>query len=186
MPLLWLRWISSARPSLKRWTRKARTDQIHTFRTSHHHRVFWRNGQPNEHALMGWIIPVHQLGRAACSQFQCRHNSARIYALPSWVTSIKISRLWLGHHHALWIMAMAKLFSRDDGTSPLIGFNWSNSINNKTMELTADFRKALGFENVVRFEHHITETQNPLSFNLTTVSLNWVKCRSCRQYRRQT
>ena len=52
----------------------------------------------------------------------------------------------------------AKLFSRDDGTSPLIGFNWSNSINNQTMELTADFRKALGFENVVRFEHHITET----------------------------
>ncbi len=41
---------------------------------------------------------------------------------------------------------------------PLIGFNWSNSINNETMELTAEFRKALGFEKVVRFEHHITET----------------------------
>jgi len=26
------------------------------------------------------------------------------------------------------------------------------------MELTAQFRKALGFEHVVRFEHHITET----------------------------
>jgi hypothetical protein len=52
----------------------------------------------------------------------------------------------------------AKLFSRDDGTSPLIGFNWSNSVNNETMELTAEFRKALGFEDVVRFEHHIVET----------------------------
>jgi len=61
-------------------------------------------------------------------------------------------------YHALWIMLAAKLFSRDDGSSPLIGFNWSNSINNETMELTAQFRKALGFENVVRFEHHITET----------------------------
>ena len=61
-------------------------------------------------------------------------------------------------YHALWIMTMAKLFSREDGTSPLIGFNWSNSINNETMELTAEFRKALGFEKVVRFEHHITET----------------------------
>ncbi|MEW5830233.1 MAG: hypothetical protein AB1846_15165 [Chloroflexota bacterium] len=61
-------------------------------------------------------------------------------------------------YHALWIMAAAKLFSRDDGSSPLIGFNWSNSINNQTMELTAQFRKALGFEGVVRFEHHITET----------------------------
>ena len=41
---------------------------------------------------------------------------------------------------------------------PLIGFNWSNSIDNATMERTAQFRKAFGFEDVVRFEHHITET----------------------------
>ncbi len=61
-------------------------------------------------------------------------------------------------YHAFWIMTMAKLFSRDDGTTPLIGFNWSNSVNNETMELTAQFRKELGFEEVVRFEHHITET----------------------------
>jgi hypothetical protein len=65
-------------------------------------------------------------------------------------------------YHALWIMLAAKLFSREDGTSPLIGFNWSNSINNETMELTAQFRKALGFEDVVRFEHHITETQKSI------------------------
>lgn len=58
----------------------------------------------------------------------------------------------------LWTLLGAKLFSRDDGTSPLIGFNWSNSINNETMEITAQFRKAFGFEDVVRFEHHITET----------------------------
>lgn len=61
-------------------------------------------------------------------------------------------------YHAFWIMLAAKLFSRDDGTSPLIGFNWSNSVNNETLELTAQFRKQLGFEDVVRFEHHITET----------------------------
>ncbi len=59
---------------------------------------------------------------------------------------------------ALWTLIGAKLFARDDGTSPLIGFNWSNSVNNETMEITAQFRKALGFEEVVRFEHHITET----------------------------
>jgi hypothetical protein len=59
---------------------------------------------------------------------------------------------------ALWTLIGAKLFSREDGTSPLIGFNWSNSVNNETMELTAQVRKALGFEEVVRFEHHITET----------------------------
>jgi hypothetical protein len=59
---------------------------------------------------------------------------------------------------ALWTLVGAKLFSRDDGSSPLIGFNWSNSINNETMEITAEVRRALSFEDVVRFEHHITET----------------------------
>jgi hypothetical protein len=59
---------------------------------------------------------------------------------------------------ALWTLLGAKLFSRDDGSSPLIGFNWANSINNQTMEITAQFRQALGFENIVRFEHHIIET----------------------------
>ena len=59
---------------------------------------------------------------------------------------------------ALWTLIGAKLFARDDGSSPLIGFNWSNSVNNETMEITAQFRRDLGFEDVVRFEHHITET----------------------------
>jgi len=59
---------------------------------------------------------------------------------------------------ALWTLIGAKLFAREDGTTPLIGFNWSNAINNETMELTAQFRKDLGFEDIIRFEHHITET----------------------------
>jgi hypothetical protein len=58
---------------------------------------------------------------------------------------------------AFWTLLGAKLFSRSDGSSSLIGFNWSNSINNETMEITAQFRERLGFEDVVRFEHHITE-----------------------------
>jgi hypothetical protein len=59
---------------------------------------------------------------------------------------------------AFWTLIGAQLFSRDDGTSPLIGFNWSNSVNNASIEITSQFRKTLGFEDVVRFEHHITET----------------------------
>jgi hypothetical protein len=58
---------------------------------------------------------------------------------------------------ALWTLIGAKLFAREDGSSPLVGFNWGNSINNETMEITAQFRKDFDFENVVRFEHHITE-----------------------------
>jgi hypothetical protein len=61
-------------------------------------------------------------------------------------------------YSALWTLLTAKLFSRDDGSCPLIGFNWSNSVNNETIEITSQFRKALDFENIVRFEHHITET----------------------------
>jgi hypothetical protein len=59
---------------------------------------------------------------------------------------------------ALWTLLGAKLFAREDGSSPLIGFNWSNSVTNQTMEITAQVRRSLGFEDVVRFEHHITET----------------------------
>jgi hypothetical protein len=58
----------------------------------------------------------------------------------------------------LWTLMTAKLFSRDDGTSPLIGFNLSNSVDKKTIEMSAYIREAFGFEDVVRIEHHITET----------------------------
>ncbi|HSJ53255.1 MAG TPA: hypothetical protein VLC52_05860, partial [Anaerolineae bacterium] len=59
---------------------------------------------------------------------------------------------------ALWTLLAARLFGREDGTTSLIGFNWSNSVNNETIEITAEVRKALGLEDIVRFEHHITET----------------------------
>jgi hypothetical protein len=58
----------------------------------------------------------------------------------------------------MWTLIGAKLFARDDGTTPLVGFNWGNSVNNETLEITAEIRRALGFEDIVRFEHHITET----------------------------
>lgn len=58
----------------------------------------------------------------------------------------------------LWTLLTARLFSRDDGTTPLIGFNFSNSVNNQTIELSAQVRSGLNLEACVRFEHHITET----------------------------
>lgn len=57
----------------------------------------------------------------------------------------------------LWTLMAAKLLSRDDGSTPLIGFNLSNSVNNETIELAAYTRAAFGFEDIVRIEHHITE-----------------------------
>jgi hypothetical protein len=61
-------------------------------------------------------------------------------------------------YSALWTLMTAQLFAREDGTTSLVGFNWSNSVNNETIELTAQFRKAMNLEQMVRFEHHITET----------------------------
>ncbi len=58
----------------------------------------------------------------------------------------------------LWTLTTARLFARDDGGTSLIGFNLSNSVNSETIRRAAAIRKALGLENVVRFEHHITET----------------------------
>ncbi|RLB20636.1 MAG: hypothetical protein DRG76_10650 [Deltaproteobacteria bacterium] len=57
-----------------------------------------------------------------------------------------------------WTLAGAKLFSRDDGTTSLIGLNFSNSVNNDTIRASHKVRKAMGFVEAVRFEHHITET----------------------------
>jgi hypothetical protein len=62
----------------------------------------------------------------------------------------------------LWTLMAARLFARDDGTTSLIGFNLSNSANNWTIRQSAQIRKALGLEKVVRFEHHITETQKSI------------------------
>ena len=121
-------------------------------------------GQPNEHALQ-WLDEFLYYYTNFGVQHVLNFNAGTIllgfmlYKLGVDI-QFKIS-VYFGSdnpYHALWIMTMAKLFSRDDGTSPLIGFNWSNSINNQTMELTAQFRKDLGFEKVIRFEHHIVET----------------------------
>ncbi len=61
-------------------------------------------------------------------------------------------------YSCLWTLLTAKLFAREDGTSPLIGFNLSNSVDNKTIELSAQIRNAFNFEDIVRLEHHIIET----------------------------
>ena len=121
-------------------------------------------GQPNDHALQ-WVdeflyyyttYGVRQVLNINPGTVLCGYLLHKLGI----DNEFKIS-VFMGNDNpyaALWTLLGAKLFSRDDGTSPLIGFNWSNSVNNETIEITAQFRKALGFEDVVRFEHHITET----------------------------
>ncbi len=76
----------------------------------------------------------------------------------------KIS-VYLGNDNpyaCLWTLLTAKLFAREDGSSPLIGFNLANSVNNQTIELSAYIRNEFGFEDVVRLEHHVIETQKSI------------------------
>ncbi len=113
-------------------------------------------GQPNDYALK-WLDEFLYYYTNYGIEQVLNINPGTVLGVNN---SFKIS-VFMGNDNpyaALWTLIGAKLFSRPDGTSPLIGFNWSNSVNNETMEITAQIRRDLGFEDVVRFEHHITET----------------------------
>jgi len=74
--------------------------------------------------------------------------------------SFKIS-VYLGidnPYSLFWTLMMAKLFARDNNTTSLVGLNFSNSVNNETILRSDNIREAFGFGDMVRFEHHITET----------------------------
>jgi len=58
----------------------------------------------------------------------------------------------------LWTLLTARLFSRPDGSTPLVGFNVSNSIDADSLLASAEVRRKLGLEGDVRIEHHVTET----------------------------
>lgn len=121
-------------------------------------------GQPNDHALM-WLDEFLYYYTNYGVQQVLNINPGTVllgYLLHKLGVNneFKIS-VFMGNDNpyaVLWTLIGAKLFSRPDGASPLIGFNFSNSVNNGTIELCAEVRGALDFEKVVRFEHHITET----------------------------
>jgi hypothetical protein len=58
----------------------------------------------------------------------------------------------------LWTLLTARLFCRPDGSTSLVGFNFSNSVNADTIRDCDRIRASLGLAAQVRFEHHITET----------------------------
>jgi len=121
-------------------------------------------GQPNEHALQ-WVDEfLHYYTTYGIRQVLNVNPGTVLlgYFLHKLGIDVefKIS-VYMGNDNpyaALWTLIGAKLFAREDGTTSLVGFNWANSVNNETIERTAPIRRALGFEDVVRFEHHITET----------------------------
>ena len=94
-------------------------------------------GQPNEHALQ-WLDEYLYYYTTYGVREVLNINSGTIllgYLLHRLGVDIhfKIS-VFVGNDNpyaALWTLIGAKLFSRRDGSSPLIGFNWGNSINNR-------------------------------------------------------
>jgi hypothetical protein len=125
-------------------------------------------GQPNDHPLM-WVDEYLRYYTTYGVQQVLNLNPGTVlagYLLHRLGVDIefKIS-VFMGNDNpfaGLWTLLGAKLFAREDGTTPLVGFNWSNSVDNETLEIAAQIRRALGFEDTVRFEHHITETQKSI------------------------
>jgi hypothetical protein len=121
-------------------------------------------GQPNDHALMWLDEFLYYYTHYGVRQVLNINPGTVLVGYLLYRLGIDIEfkiSVFMGNDNpyaGLWTLIGAKLFARDDGTSPLIGFNWGNSVNNETLEITAKIRKDLGFEDVVRFEHHITET----------------------------
>lgn len=72
----------------------------------------------------------------------------------------KCSVFYAGHdsvYGVFYTLAMAHMMAREDGRSPLMGLNLSNSVNADTIKRIADIREMLGMTGTVRIEHHITE-----------------------------
>ncbi len=121
-------------------------------------------GQPNDHALQ-WLDEYHKY-YTEYGITQVLNINAGTILLAYFISKLGIDNefkisVYMGNDNAysvLWTLLGAKLLSRANGKTPLIGFNYANSVNNDTIVLSAEPRKAFGFEQQVRFEHHIIET----------------------------
>ena len=121
-------------------------------------------GQPNEHALQWTDEFLHYYTEYGIQQvLNINPGTVLIgYLLHKMgiENEFKIS-VYLGNDNpyaVLWTLMTARLLSDRKGSTSLIGFNFSNSVNNETILISNQIRKALGLEQNVRFEHHIIET----------------------------
>jgi hypothetical protein len=120
-------------------------------------------GEPNEYALK-WVDEyLHYYTEYGLQQVLNTNPGTVLLGYLMRKLGIDIEfkiSVFLGYdnpYSIFWTLMTARLLSRDDDSTPLIGFNLSNSVNNETIELAAYARKAFGFEHAVRIEHHITE-----------------------------
>jgi hypothetical protein len=120
-------------------------------------------GVPNDYALK-WVDELLYY-YTEYGLTQILNTNSGTVLLGYWLRKLGIDvefkiSVFLGNdnpYSILWTLITAKLFSGQGGSTPLVGFNLSNSANNQTIELSAYIRRELGFEDFVRIEHHITE-----------------------------
>ncbi|MCK5072718.1 MAG: hypothetical protein KAQ98_04775 [Bacteriovoracaceae bacterium] len=121
-------------------------------------------GQPNDHALKWLDEYLYYYTNYGVKQILNVNPGTVLVAYLVHKLGVDIEfkiSVFMGNdnpYSVLGTLLYAKMFSREDGTTPLIGFNFSNSINNESIELSSTVRKDLDLEDFVRFEHHITET----------------------------
>lgn len=120
-------------------------------------------GQPNDYAYK-WVDELlYYYTRYGIEQYLNINFGTILAGLLLYKMGIDVSfkiSVFTGHDNPfamLWTFIMARLFARADGTTPLAGINFSNSVNNNTIQSSSEIRKTLGLEHNIRFEHHITE-----------------------------
>ncbi len=121
-------------------------------------------GQPNRHALQ-WVDEfLYYYTRYGIRQVLNINPGTVLLGYLLYKLGIDVEfkiSVFMGNdnpYSVLWTLMTARLFSRKDGSTPLAGFNLSNSVDRQTLERTAETRKRLGLEHNVRIEHHVTET----------------------------
>ncbi len=125
-------------------------------------------GEPNDHPLM-WVDEfLHYYTEYGVRQVLNVNPGTVLIGYLLYRLGVDVEfkiSVFMGNDNpyaGLWTLLGARLFAREDGSTPLVGFNWSNSVDNTTLEIAAEVRRALGLEQAVRFEHHITETQRSI------------------------
>jgi len=121
-------------------------------------------GQPNDHALQWADEFLHYYTEYGIRQvLNINPGTVMIGYLLHKLgieNEFKIS-VYLGNDNpyaSMWTLMTARLLSDRKGSTSLIGFNFSNSVDNETIRISNDIRRAFGLEDNVRFEHHIVET----------------------------
>ncbi|WP_274373469.1 MULTISPECIES: hypothetical protein [Synergistales] len=121
-------------------------------------------GQPNGHVLR-WIDEyLHYYTNYGVSQVLNVNPGTVLAAYLLYRIGVDIKfkiSVFMGNDNpyaVLWTLVGARLFARDDGSTPLEGFNVSNSVDDDCLAQIARLRRDLGLEDQVRIEHHITET----------------------------